>query len=679
MKHTNHLINETSPYLLQHAHNPVNWHPWGNEAIEKAKQENKPILVSIGYAACHWCHVMERESFENEETAMLMNEYFINIKIDREERPDLDHIYMDAVQAMTGSGGWPLNVFLTPDCKPFFGGTYFSPTKAFNRNSWTDVLKNIHHSYQTRRQEIDDQAEGMVKHLANANSFGSSINDQQNPSFFTSENVNTIAENILKQADTTWGGFGNAPKFPQTFSIQFLLRHYHFTKDKNALKQAVLSLDKMICGGIYDQLGGGFSRYSTDAKWIAPHFEKMLYDNALLIGVLSEAYQLTKKELYAEAIVQSIEFVEEELLSSESGFYSALDADSEGIEGKFYTWDKKEIEAILGSDAPIFCEVYNVAEEGNWEHTNILWMEDEIENIAIAKGLALDHLKTILSNCKQQLLDRRNKRIKPLLDDKILLGWNALMNTALSKAFAALGHNKYKELAIANMEFIERRMANENGGYFHTYKNGQSKIIAFLDDYAYMIQAYIFLQEITGNSNYLSKAKELTNFVIDNFSEDATGYFFYTHKNQKDIIVRKKEVYDGATPSGNAIMALNLNYLSIVFDEAGWKSRAFKITESLGNAIIRHPASFGVWASIIQQKVVGIYEIAIVGNNVLEILPALLKNYIPNTILQSSTNENEKFPLLKGKSPKGGIGYYLCKDYVCKEVETNLETFLANM
>ncbi len=680
MVYTNKLINETSPYLLQHAHNPVDWYPWGPEALQRAKQEDKPILVSIGYAACHWCHVMERESFENLETAKLMNEYFINIKIDREERPDLDHIYMDAVQAMTGSGGWPLNVFLTPDTKPFFGGTYFPPIKAYNRNSWTDVLESIHLAYKEKKDEIESQAGNIIKHLSSSNSFGTpKPGSTHNPTVFEKENINLIAGNILKQADKEWGGFGNAPKFPQTSSIQFLLRHYHFTKDEDALQHALLSLDKMVYGGIYDQIGGGFSRYSTDAKWLAPHFEKMLYDNALLIAVLSEAYQLTKKELYAEAINQTMEFIQREMVSVQDGFYSALDADSEGVEGKFYTWSKKEIETILGNEAAIFCEIYNVSEGGNWEHSNILWLTETIEQMAIKKELDPIELRMGLKKSREKLLQQRNLRIRPLLDDKILLGWNALMNTACSKAYAALGKNEYKELAVSNMHFIEEHMANGQNGFYHTYKNGIAKIPAFLDDYAFLVQAYINLQEVTGESTYLTKAKKLVDFVIENFSEEESGYFFYTSKEQADIIVRKKEVYDGATPSGNACMALNLDYLAIVFDEQEYGSRSNKMVESLGNAIMRYPTSFGVWASFIQQRVVGINEIAVVGKDFTQTLPAVLSTYIPNKIIQASIGANNAFPLLQEKNPVDGTCYYLCRDYVCNEPETNLGRFLANV
>ncbi len=675
--HSNRLINETSPYLLQHAHNPVDWYPWGEEALQKAKQANKPILVSIGYAACHWCHVMERESFEDEITAAFMNDHFINIKIDREERPDLDHIYMDAVQAMTGSGGWPLNVFLTPEAKPFYGGTYFPPVAAFNRMSWQDVLSAVQKAYSEKKDEIRSQAENLTEHLSVSNSFGIEKPVQKKTeTVFLQENLNSIAEHILQQADTQWGGFGRAPKFPQTFSIQFLLRHYHFTKDEKALKQALLSLDRMIYGGIYDQMGGGFARYSTDNEWLAPHFEKMLYDNALLIGVLSEAYQLTKSELYADTIHHCMQFIEREMLSTENGFYSALDADSEGVEGKFYTWNKTEIELLLKEDAALFCDLYGVHENGNWEHTNILWVKESFEIFAAKKGIDLAEMKIKINNCKNILMHERSKRIRPQLDDKILLGWNALMNVSCSKAFAATGMERYRLLAVANMQFAEKKLKTIDNTWNHTYKNNQAKIPAFLDDYANLIHAYIHLQEITGNSDYLIKAKELTQFVINHFSEEESGYFFYTHQDQNDVIIRKKEVYDGATPSGNAMMAYNLFYLSIIFDNADWKLLAQKNIQSLSNAITKYPTSFGVWASVLQLMVKGVMEIVIVGKDADKSLLPVVGLYLPNKVIQTTQSDQPIFPLIKGKFKPEKTGYFLCKSYVCTEPIFELEKFL---
>jgi uncharacterized protein YyaL (SSP411 family) len=679
MKHTNQLVNESSPYLLQHAHNPVNWYPWGEEALQKAKQEDKPILVSIGYAACHWCHVMERESFEDEATATMMNEHFINIKIDREERPDLDHIDMDAVQAMTGSGGWPLNVFLTPDAKPFFGGTYFPPERAFNRSSWREVLTGVSNAYREKKHEILAQAENLTEHLVSSNSFG--MQPPGEATVFTTEELQVIADNILTNADMVWGGFGKAPKFPQTFCIQYLLRHYHFTKQDTALQQALLSLDKMIEGGIYDQLGGGFARYSTDTEWLAPHFEKMLYDNALLVGVMAEAYQLTQKPMYARAIRETLRFIETEMTSAEKGFYSALDADSEGVEGKFYTWSKEEIDVILGEAAPLFCDFYDISEGGNWEHTNILRIMQPIGVFASERGMDPEDLEKQLLASRDKLMAVRSRRIRPLLDDKILLGWNAMMNTAYAKAWAALGDESCRTIAIANMEFLEMKMKEADGHWHHTYKEGRAKLPAFLDDYACLIQAYIQLQEITGNGEYLRKARHLTEHVIDHFQEKETGFFFYTGIGQEDVIIRKKEVYDGATPSGNAVMANNLFYLSIVFDKKDWRTLAETLLGSLGKAIVRHPTSFGVWAIALQASVYGMLEIAITGQRAKDFLRPVLERYLPNKILQVEETNSEDFPLLAGKTRghKEETAFYLCRDYSCQAPFYTIEKLLANV
>jgi uncharacterized protein YyaL (SSP411 family) len=424
---TNRLINETSPYLLQHAHNPVEWFPWGDEALEKAKQEDKIILVSIGYSACHWCHVMERESFENEPVAKLMNENFVNIKVDREERPDLDHIYMDAVQAIAGNGGWPLNVFLTPQAIPFYGGTYFPPQKAYNRSSWTDVLNSILQAWKERKNEIEAQAENLTDHLLKANSFGAianTIEPNKEQDLITIEQCDQMFTTIMKTADTQWGGFGKSPKFPQTFTIQYLLRYHYFTDNKEALQQALLSIDKMLMGGIYDHIAGGLARYSTDEEWLAPHFEKMLYDNALLINILCDAYQITTDKKYADAIRKTIAFVQTELMSSEGGFYAALDADSEGEEGKYYVWQKKEVDTILGEDAELFCAFFDISEAGNWEEKNILRNLQSIEDFTIARGLEKEIFEKTVQQCLQKLSLQRTSRIKPSLDDKIIFDFD---------------------------------------------------------------------------------------------------------------------------------------------------------------------------------------------------------------------------------------------------------------
>ncbi|HRP55295.1 thioredoxin domain-containing protein [Agriterribacter sp.] len=662
--HTNHLIHESSPYLLQHAHNPVNWYPWSEQSLKKAQQENKPILISIGYAACHWCHVMERESFEDEATAAIMNEHFINIKIDREERPDLDHIYMNAVQTMTGSGGWPLHVFLTPHKKPFYGGTYFPPSPAPNRPSWQQVLQGVITAFKEKRSEIETQAENLTGHLLQSNAFGivsSPVGER-----ITSEQLNTIFDCIMQSADTRDGGFGRAPKFPQTFTIQLLLRHFFHTGNEKALHQALLSLNKMIYGGIYDQLGGGFARYATDSEWLVPHFEKMLYDNALLMMVLSEAYQLTKNPLYAGTVQETMDFIERELMNEEGGFFSALDADSEGVEGKYYVWDKKEVEAVLQEDAAVFCKYYDITAEGNWEHKNILRILQPLDEFAAQNGLNGETLQSLLNSCKAKLLEVRGKRIPPLTDDKILLSWNALMNVACSKAYAALGDERYKRVAQKNMAFLLDKFKDAGtNNWMHAYRNGVSRHPAFLDDYAFLVQALICLQEITGEQDYLLRAKQLTGLVIDNFSEEDTGFFFYTHRNQQDIILRIKEIYDGATPSGNSIMAWNLHYLSLVFDNAAWRARALAMCTSLNGVIVKYPTSFGMWAAITYDIFYGLNEIAVVGNRYKDVASDIAAHYLPNKVIQSAPGNDADFPLLTGRHVKDKTYIYLCRNYSC--------------
>jgi uncharacterized protein len=671
--YTNRLINETSPYLLQHAHNPVHWYPWNEEAFTKAKKEDKPILVSIGYSACHWCHVMERESFEDPDVAAFMNEHFVNIKVDREERPDVDHIYMDAVQAMTGSGGWPLNVFITPDGKPFYGGTYYPPKRAFNRASWIEVLHAIAQAYTEKKQEIENQASGLTEHLQGMNAVGGGGNEE---GIFDKKNIDIAFENVMKTADKQWGGFGRAPKFPQTFTINFLLRYSWFTGNKEPQNQALLSLDKMIQGGIYDHLGGGFARYSTDTEWLVPHFEKMLYDNALLVLSLSEAYQLTKKEHYKKVIEDTLTFVERELMDKQRGFYSALDADSEGEEGKFYVWNYNELEALLGDDVSVFARYYNVYKEGNWEGKNILHTKTSLAEFAKREGLVPNDLKQVLDRCKAVLLSERNKRIRPGLDDKLLLGWNALMNTAYSKAYAATGNQHYKTVSIKNMEFLLSAFSKDQKTFYHSWKNEQAKHLAFLDDYSFLIAALLDLSEITADTQWLDKAQILTGFVVDNFSDQESALFFYTQVAQKDILLRKKEVYDNAIPSGNSVMALNFLRLGILFDNREWKQKAFDMVSALGNMAIKYPTSFGVWLSTLFQMVYDSNEIAIVGPDHQVLLKELLTLYIPHSILMAAGEEKD-YPLLKDKMPNSQTLIYLCRNYTCQKPVTSIKEFTS--
>jgi uncharacterized protein YyaL (SSP411 family) len=634
----------------------VDWFPWGDEAIQKAREENKPILVSIGYSACHWCHVMEKESFEDPETADLMNRLFVNIKIDREERPDLDQIYMDAVQAIAGNGGWPLNVFLTPECKPFYGGTYFPPVSVQNRPSWKSLLLSISKAFLEKRKEIDEQADHLTRHIA-VSGFGTML-PVDSPGLFNTLDINEVYEQLKKTADRVDGGFGPAPKFPQTFSIRFLLQHYFYTDSMEALAHACLSLDKMIHGGIYDQLGGGLARYSTDSEWLVPHFEKMLYDNSLLITALSEAYQLTGKSRYSRAIRESMGFIQNELMAPKGGFFASLDADSEGEEGKYYIWQKSEILAVLGEEAVEFCSFYDVTEEGNWEGKNILRVLDPERSIPPEKEL----------RWKKKLLEVRNRRVRPRLDDKILLGWNALMITACCKAFAALGVEEYRNLAVQSLTFLEATMKGEGiFYYYHNYKDGRATIPAFLDDYAYLIEAYIQLQEITGKTIYLDRARELTDWVIGHFSEEDTGYFYYTHAQQDDLIVRKREVYDGATPSGNSVMTANLLYLGTVFDQALWKDRASRNVLGLKDLLKRYPGSFGVWATLLNAFTYKMYEVALVGESPEVKKVEFLAKGLPNRVFQCSSVALSDFPLLRNKPDRDPSQFFLCRDYSCQK------------
>ncbi len=669
-KFTNGLINETSPYLLQHAHNPVNWMPWSTSIFEKALSEQKPILLSIGYAACHWCHVMERESFESESVAEYMNAHFINVKVDREERPDVDHTYMDALQAMTGSGGWPLNIFLLPDGKPFYGGTYFPPKTLPQRASWMDVLKGVEEAFKGNREKLIQQGEQLTNHLVQSN-INAAATLQIDPSTIplaTKEEVALIAQRILQQADMDWGGFGKAPKFPQTFSIQLLLRNHHLNGDELSLAQALFSLDKMMQGGIYDHLGGGFSRYSTDAQWQAPHFEKMLYDNALLLTVISEAYQVTKADKYKHVIQGTIQFLNKELSNESGAFYAALDADSEGVEGKFYTWGFDEIQALIDPNTfESFCNYYQIVPEGNWEHTNILWTQQSLEAGQTEAFLA----------ARKILFEARSKKIRPALDYKVILSWNNLMIIALCKSFAALGMEAYRQQAIDTMHWIESELFNAEENYFyHTNTKGVKKSFAFLEDYATLIQAYIQLQEITGDAQYLLKAKKWTAYVQVHFVDDEHTFFYYTADYQKDVIVRKKENYDGAQPSGNAMMSAALFYLGTVFEQGDWIVQSEQMVRAMRKLLLQYPLSFGYWGQAFYTHAVGGIELVGIGPSVQNSIYSIVNLFMPNRIMLFLPKTLASIPITKGKQ---GIDnqYFVCKNQHCSTPASNLSDFLA--
>ncbi len=663
-KKPNDLIHSTSPYLQQHAYNPVDWHTWSTKALQQSKDENKPILLSIGYSACHWCHVMERESFENEDTAAIMNEYFINIKVDREERPDLDHIYMDALQAMTGSGGWPLNIFLTPNLQPFYGGTYFPPIAAYNRKSWREILYLVKNAYEKRKDEVEEQAAHLIEYLNNANK-SNSVNISEDSKFFTKEKMLQIAQQMLHQADTFWGGFGNAPKFPQTFSLQFLLQIYYHTGMEPALHHAILSLDKMYMGGIYDHIGGGFARYSTDTEWLAPHFEKMLYDNALLLGIYADAYKITKNKNYKRVIEETITYSLREMQDPLGYFYSALDADSEGVEGKFYTWSFEEVHQLLQADADLFCAVYDISPTGNWENTNIPRLLQPIVDQAATFNLTEAVWQEKISLAKEKLLHVRNARIRPLIDDKILLNWNAMMISALCKSATALQNTEWIILAEKTWSALHENLYQE-GDWFHSYKEGQKGHQAFLDDYALLAEAGLQLFYCTGSMDYLNEVKQLIEKVIHTFDTPDQLMYYFTDKRADDVIIRKKEVYDGATASGNSTMANVLWQVGILLNNTAWQERAKAMTLSISKLIHQYPNSFGLWSSVALKMTMPTAEVAIVGNAYKEKLIELQNYFFPHLILHGAKKSDKIFPLLAEKERESDATLiYVCSNYKC--------------
>jgi uncharacterized protein len=667
---TNHLKNETSPYLLQHAHNPVNWFSWCNEAFAEAKKLDKPVLVSIGYAACHWCHVMEKESFENVEVAKYMNENFVCIKVDREERPDIDHIYVDAVQAISGSGGWPLNVFCTPDRKPFYGGTYFPPQNFHNRPSWMNVLSSIHQSWLDKRQLISEQAGKLTDYLSGNNKIISTGNTILSPGqpLFSAQELDETYNAIKPSFDTANGGFGSAPKFPSTYVIKFLLQYHYFTANKDALKQALLSLDKMISGGIYDQAGGGFARYSTDATWLVPHFEKMLYDNALLVSLMADAYKITKDDLYKNTIEQTLDFIQNEMTNPAAGFYSSLDADSEGEEGKFYVWSKGEVDAILGTEAKLFEELFDITEEGNWEGRNILHRTMRPEEFAAIHNLDTAQLHRQIQYALKKLIKERDKRIRPATDDKIILGCNAMMVSAYAAACNALGNSGYRKIAEYQLEFLLDAFRSKEDAclFYHNYKNGQAANYAFLDDYAQLIAALLDVYEINGNDLLLNEANAITRYVIRHFGDKNDDLFFYTCDLQQDVIVRKKDFYDGAQASGNSVMASNLQRLSVIFNNTVYGNLAEKLCVALKKAVKQYPNSFANWASVLTNYTQPLNEIAIIGENAIKILHEVNLLYVPNKVIMVSTNKDDCYVLFKNRFVEGKTLIYLCRNYACK-------------
>ena len=663
---TNKLINETSPYLLQHAHNPVDWYPWGEEAFKRAKALDRPVLVSIGYSACHWCHVMEHESFEDESVAAIMNEHFINIKVDMEERPDVDQIYMNFVQLTTGRGGWPMNVFLTPDKRPFYGGTYFPPVARYNMPSWPQILTSISEAYRNKREELEESAANIVTELRRL----SAVEIAQGG--LGTEILDAAFESHSRTFDTVNGGFGGAPKFPAAMSLEFLLRYHHRTGDERALAIVTHSLDKMARGGIYDQLGGGFHRYAVDAIWLVPHFEKMLYDNAQLIRVYLHAFQVTGNEFYKQIAVETLEYVRREMFDQSGGFYSTQDADSEGEEGKFFVWTPEEIAHILGvDDAAVFGRYFDVTPEGNFEGKNIL----NIKNPAALDDIPEADRTTLLEKCRATLFAEREKRIKPNRDEKVLTAWNGLMLAAFADAAAVLDNREYIEIAIRNADFILDQMRSE-GRLLRTWKNGVAKLNAYMEDYANAADGLVQLYQSSGIERYLDEARTIADLMITEFWDEENGGFFFTSNDHEELIVRNKDFFDNATPSGNSVAADILLKLAKLTGDKRYERFAVSVLRLASRQVQRHPQGFGRMLSAMEFYLAAGTEIALIGPYRNDLERAVYARYLPNAVVVRSDgdiSETSKVELLKERGMVEGLPTaYVCEDSVCQRPVTTV-------
>lgn len=669
-KHTNRLLHATSPYLLQHAHNPVDWFEWGEEALQKAKTENKPILVSIGYSSCHWCHVMERESFENEHVAEVMNNFFVCIKIDREERPDIDQIYMEAVQALGVNGGWPLNVFLTPDQKPFYGGTYFSP------QVWVTVLTNINTAYRSNKQEILHSAETLAHHLANQGI--SQYQKKAEQGDFRKLMDGMYAQLELK-FDRTWGGLDRAPKFIMPSIWRWLLRYWHLSKNEAALAHTIFTLKKIARGGIYDQIGGGFARYSVDGEWFAPHFEKMLYDNAQLITLYSEAYTISKDDTFKTVVYETYEWLLREMTSTNDGFYSALDADSEDIEGKYYLWDYKALtNSIAPEYAELFVTYFAITPGGNWEHEeNILTQTDDLESLLSNHNLSQKQFDALLKSVKQKLQDVRHHRIRPGLDDKILLGWNAMMITGLLDAHDAFADSRFLETALQSIHFLEKNLM-EGDKIYRSFKDKRGNTEGFLEDYAYLIQAYGKLYQANFNEQWIAKAAALTEYVLENFYDNKETYFFFTSKHAEKLIARRKEIFDNVIPASNGVMVQNLYHLGSILDRDDWKNMANDMTENLSHLIAQEPNYMSNWGIVLTEIKAGMAEVVFTGESFLQLKGDFKREFQPFTVVMGS-NKLSRLPLLQGKTVVDRNLIYICYNKTCKLPVQSVEEALKQL
>ena len=655
-EYTNALIDETSPYLLQHAHNPVNWYPWNEQTLQLAKKENKLLLISIGYSACHWCHVMEHESFEDADVAKVMNDNFICIKVDREERPDIDQIYMTAVQLMNQRGGWPLNCIALPDGSPFWGGTYF------RKNDWLKKIKEISNIYQN---EPDRVLEFCQRLSIGINDVESIVLNKNEIEFYSSD-LNKMMDKWLPQFDNQNGGSKGSPKFPMPNAYSFLLKYGHLTKKQEILDHVKITLDKMAFGGIYDQIRGGFSRYSVDNSWKVPHFEKMLYDNAQLVSLYSDAFIKFKHPLYKDIVFETLDFVEKELMSSEGAFYSALDADSEGVEGKFYVWTKNELEEIIKDDIDIISDYYNINKVGFWEHGNyILLRKKSKEVIANKYDISIEELDSKIILWKEALNLSRNKRIRPGLDDKSLTSWNGLMLSAYVDAYMSFGNEHHLNLAIKNADFIVNKQLSESGKLWHSYKKNQSTINGFLEDYALVAQGFIKLYQATLDEKWLNYCDKIIQYSLNNFYDNNSKMFYFTSSLDPKLVARKMEVNDNVIPSSNSVMANALYDLGCLLYNEEYKRKALTIANNIKPEMGKYISAYANYASLMLKEIYPFYEVAIVGQDANKKILQINNMYSPNKLFIGSRTKSS-LSLLKGKFIEGETMIYVCENRSCQ-------------
>ncbi len=655
-KYTNSLLNETSPYLLQHAHNPVDWYPWNETTLTKAQKEDKLLLISIGYSACHWCHVMEHESFEDEEVAKIMNENFICIKVDREERPDVDQIYMTAVQLMKQRGGWPLNCIALPDGKPFWGGTYF------RKDEWKKQILGLANAYQNDRKKVLDFAEKLSNGIRQVEM----VVKNPNQADFSWKDVNNMVSPWSERFDNSEGGSNGAPKFPMPNAYNFLLRYAHLSDNKGVLEHIELTLNKMAFGGIYDQIGGGFARYSTDRSWKAPHFEKMLYDNGQLVSLYSEGYLKFKNSLYKDIVFESLEFVERELLDETGAFYSALDADSEGEEGKFYVWNETELKLFIREDFEIFKDYFNVNNKGLWEHGNyILLRKKSKKDIAKKHKISVSELNIKIESWKEILMQERDNRIRPGLDDKSLTSWNALMLKGYIDAYMTFGEKHHLAVALKNANFIANTQLQKDGKLWHSYKNGKSTINAYLEDYSITISAFIRLYEATFDEKWLNLADRMMQYATSHFYDKNSGMFFFISDLDPELVARKMEINDNVIPASNSVMANALYDLGTILDKENYKKMSRTMLNNVKEEMSSYGSGYANYANLMLKLIHPYYEVAVVGKDANDKCLEINKEYKPNKLFIGSFGESD-LELLEGKYVEGTTMIYVCENKVCQ-------------